>query len=60
MGNTTSATKCETDGCDREQEIGIRVLGGTTYRMCTADATRVYDAYDPSRRGGKVELTDLS
>jgi hypothetical protein len=60
MGNTKNATKCETDGCDREQEIGIRVLGGETYKMCTNDATRVYDAYDKNRRGGKVELIDLT
>jgi hypothetical protein len=58
MGDTESA-KCETEGCDREQEIGIRVLGGETYKMCVKDATRVYDQWDPSRKGGKVELVDL-
>jgi hypothetical protein len=60
MPNTTKTTECQTDGCDREAEIGIRVLGGEVYQMCTSDATGVYNRYDPNRRGGKVELLDLS
>jgi hypothetical protein len=51
---------CETDYCDNDAEIGITVLrSNITRRMCTEDATRVYDFFDPNRRGGKVELFDL-
>jgi hypothetical protein len=57
MANQQST--CETEGCDREQEIGISVKGGKVYKMCVADATRVYDQWDPNRKGGKVELIDL-
>jgi hypothetical protein len=59
----TAPAACDTEGCEHDQEIGIRILvaplAGREFRMCVTDATRVYDLRDRNRVGGKVELFDL-
>lgn len=62
--NEAPATTCDTTNCDEIATQGIRILAKGALpthssHMCVTDATRVYDLFDPNRRGGKIELFDI-
>lgn len=59
MAQTETTTTCQTVGCDREQEQGLRTFDGFDYRLCVPHATDLYDALDYNRRGGKVTLFEI-
>ncbi|QYN40987.1 hypothetical protein K1T35_47455 (plasmid) [Pseudonocardia sp. DSM 110487] len=57
---------CETKGCGRDAEIGVRLLNASPhadpfreFRLCTDDATRSYRNLAKSSRGSTVEMFDL-
>lgn len=61
MATTETTTTCDLIDCDAEQEQGLRDnLSGRDLRLCVRHAIDVYDAIDPARKGGRIELFDLA